>query len=485
MTVTPASGYLPDYTLFAPAFSPTSFPTLPELTLSEEEQTAITRLLSLNWTREKLAMRLSEAYYLGEQVVDNLRIAVPQELEFLREVLNWPALAVDPYVELHAVDGFRLLNGTDADTRLGDLWSLAGLNASLPLVITDALSLGRGWWMVGTGDDDLPKVTAESPLTISADWDLTGTKPVKALAQYWQDNRHHAVLMVPGKTTTVATNDQNEWEVVNRDEHDFAFVPLVRMPHMPRTSAREGRSAITQAIRSTTDSACRDLLALEVAREIYSVPGITLLGASEADFQNTDGTARSAWDAYITRFRAIERDEDGELPSIHQMQPYSPEVFTKLLDMRASRMSSMVAAPPQDLGLFSEGNPPSADAVEFQLRRRNSRGRLQQATFGQSVVEVLQMMLRFQNGGTLPPEFGRVEVDWHDLEEVPFATAAQGIQLLVAEGVIPATSDVTLRKAGFSAVERRRLAQDRADAAEEVVEVPVAPASGATTPTTG
>jgi hypothetical protein len=112
--------------------------------------------------------------------------------------------------------------------------------------------------------------------------------------------------MVPGKTTTIATNDKNEWVVVNRDEHDFDFVPLVRMPHMPRTNDRGGRSAITQAIRSTTDSACRDLLALEVAREIYSVPGITLLGAAEKEFQNSDGTPKSAWDAYITRVRALE-----------------------------------------------------------------------------------------------------------------------------------------------------------------------------------
>ena len=91
MTTTPQPFYPA-----VPAFPQVSFPTLPSLTLSASEQATITRLMSLNWTREKLAMRLSEAYYLGEQVVDNLRIAVPAELEFLREVLNWPALAVDP-----------------------------------------------------------------------------------------------------------------------------------------------------------------------------------------------------------------------------------------------------------------------------------------------------------------------------------------------------------------------------------------------------
>jgi hypothetical protein len=458
VTTTPQPYYPAD-----PAFSSISFPTLPSLVLSAAEQAVIGRLLSLNWTREKLAMRLSEAYYLGEQVVDNLRIAVPAELEFLREVLNWPALAVDPYVERHALDGFRLPNATDADERLGDMWALAGMDTALSLAVTDALSLGRGWFMVGTGDSDLPKVTVESPLNIAAEWDLTGTKPTAALVQYWSDGRHHASLMVPGKTTTIATNDKGEWVVAARDEHDFDFVPLVRMAHMPRTNARGGRSAITQAIRSTTDSACRDLLSLEVAREIYSVPGITLLGAAEKDFQASDGTPKSAWDAYITRVRALEvNPETGEAPTIHQMQVYDPSVFTKILDMRAARISSMVAAPPQDVGIYTEGNPPSADAVEFQEGRRNRRARLQQKmSLSPAVVEVVQMMLRFQNKGNLPPEFARMEADWVDLDETPLSVVAPALQLLISGGAIPATSDVTLRKAGFSAVERRRLAQDR------------------------
>jgi hypothetical protein len=143
------------------------------------------------------------------------------------------------------------------------------------------------------------------------------------------------------------------------------------------------------------------------------------------------------------------------------MQVYDPSVFTKILDMRAARISSMVAAPPQDVGIYTEGNPPSADAVEFQEGRRNRRARLQQKIRSPAVVEVVQMMLKFQNKGDLPPEFARMEADWIDLDETPLSVVAPALQLLISEGAIPATSDVTLRKAGFSAVERRRLAEDR------------------------
>jgi len=444
-------------------FPTLSFPTLPGLVLSKDERELVERLAAKQSAREG-AMRLSEAYYLGSQVIDNLRIAVPEELEFLRTIVGWPAFAVDPYVERLARDGFRLPGATDADAELADLADAVNLDGLLPLALTDALSLGRGYWLVGSPEErgDAPKVTVESPLNVAVEWDLTGTKPKAVWQAYFQGGRRHGALLLPKRTIHLVVDDNGVWKIVKRDEHDFDFVPLLRMPHMPRTNARGGRSAITAAIRSTTDSACRDLLDLEVAREIYSVPGITLLGAAEADFQNTDGTAKSAWEAYITRLRALERDENGDVPAIHQATVYDPSVFTKVIEMRASQMASMVAAPPQDLGLYTQGNPVSAEGAEAMERRRNRRAKLMQKQFGPDLVDVMKMVLRFQNKGVLPDKFRRMATDWADVDEIDFVSAADGISKLVDKGVLPATSDVTLKKAGFNAVQRQRLAQDRA-----------------------
>lgn len=440
-------------------------PMLPRLLLSDDERAMVERLNAKLVEREA-RMLLSEAYYLGAQVIDNLRIAVPKELEFLRTIVGWPALAVDPYVERLAVDGFRLPNATDADGGLADLATEINLDGLMPLAITDALSIGRGYWFVGspTEPGDVPDVTVESPMNVAVEWDLRGTTPLGAWTSYWRDGRRHGTLMMrdPGRTLHLAVNDKGTWELVDRDDHDFNFLPIVRMPHMPRTNARGGRSAITPAIRSTADSACRDLLALEVSREIYSVPGVTLLGAAESAFQNTDGTAKSAWQAYVTRFRALERDDDGNLPEIHQAQVYDPSVFTKVLDMRASQMASMVAAPPQDLGLYTQGNPTSADSGAVMEKRRNRRAKLMQKQFGPDAVSLMQMVLRFQNGGQLPAEFRRMTTDWVEVDEVAIGTASDAIAKQVSAGAVPATSDVTLKRLGYTAVERARLAQDRA-----------------------
>ncbi len=445
-----------------PGLPSLSIPSLPNLTLSDDEKNLLSRLQS-EALRCRDEMELSEAYYLGEQIIDNLRIAVPKELEFLRTIVGWGALAVDPYVERHAVDCFRLTDGTDADPYLSALWAENGLDAELPLAITDALSMGRGWWVVGSPLESggAPQITVESPLNLAAIWNLRGTEPEAVFHEYWADGRRHAALLVPNQTITLATNDKNEWEIVNRDEHDFGFVPVVRMANGARSNSRAGRSAINPALRSTIDGACRTLLGLEVSREIYSVPQRIILGAAESDFQKSDGTPKSAWETYITSTLGLERDENGDLPDIKQLQVYDPSTFTKLIENAASRAASIVLAPPQEIGLYTQGNPVSADAQNTSESRRNRRARSQQAAFGVPLARVMQYAAMFDNKGVLPDQLRGIAVDWISVKEDDFVGSADAISKLVAAGSIPATSDVTLKRAGFNAVERARLAQDR------------------------
>lgn len=445
-----------------PAFPVSSIPTLPSLNLSDAEKNTISRLQT-EALRCRGDMQLSEAYYLGEQIINNLRIAVPKELEFLRTIVGWGALAVDPYVERHAVDCFRLADGTDADPYLSQLWAQNGLDAELPLAVTDALSMGRAWWLVGSPLErgGAPQITVESPMNLAALWNIRGTEPEAIFHEYWSDGRRHAALLVPNQTVSLATDDKGQWEVVDRDVHDFGFVPAVRMANGARTSDRAGRSAITTALRSTIDGACRTLLGLEVAREIYSVPQMLLLGVTEEAFQKADGTPKSAWETYITHTLALERDENGDLPQIQQKTVYDPATFTKLIENAASRAASIVLAPPQEIGLYTQGNPVSAEAQNTSESRRNRRGLSQQAMFGVPLAKVMQYGAMFDNKGVLPDKFRSIAVDWVGLELLDLNTTADGLTKLISAGSIPATSDVTLKRAGFNAVERARLAQDR------------------------
>lgn len=445
-------------------FSTLSIPTLPSLELSEDEK-ALLQTLQSKGRADRAEMELSEAYYLGTQIVLNLRIAVPPEVEqVIRTIVGWAALGVDPYVERHSIDCWRLADGTDADEYLTSIADANGLDAELPVALTDALSLGRAYWMVGSPIEPggVPRITVESPLNTSVLWDLAGRSARAVLSEYRdeQDDKR-AVAMVPGKTLTIATNDRGEWVLVDRDNHDFDFVPLVRQPNRARASNRAGRSAITPALRSAIDSTCRTLLGLEVAREIYSAPRMILAGASEKDFQKPDGTPKKAWDTYISRVLGLERDDEGNVPELKQLTVYDPATFTKLVDNAAARAASEVLAPPQDIGLYSEGNPVSSEAWDAMEKRRNRRARSQQREAGVPLAEVMKMAVRFDNKGELPVEYRRLMVDWEPVDDPGIAVVSDAVTKQIAAGSVPATSDVTLKKLGWNAVERRRLEQDR------------------------
>lgn len=443
-------------------FSTATTPTMPLLGLNESEQQLIVKLQHAG-VRERAEMALSEAYYLGNQIIQNLRIAVPKELEFLRTIVGWPAVAVDPLVERLSVDGFRVADSTDADSYLGDLWELNNGPMEQSLAFTDALSMRCAYWSVGSPREagDPPVITVDSPLSTSVLWDLRGIDARAALSEYYDGEQRRGVLMVPGKSVHLAVDDSGAWAVADRDEHDFDFVPVVRMVNRPRTRNRNGASEITAALESLVDSAARTLLGLEVSREIYSVPQKIILGYTEDAFVKTDGTPKSAWETYITKTLGLERDENGDLPDIKQLQPYDPSVFTKLIEMYAAQAAGLMGAVPQDLGLYTDGNPTSAEAAQVSESRRDRRAMLRQAMFGGSLAKVIQYAVRFDNQGKLPDTYRRLSVDWHDVKlESPVATS-DAITKQIAAGAIPATSDVTLKRLGYTAIERRRLEQDR------------------------
>lgn len=469
---------------FMNSFSRLSIPNLPLLGLSESEQQTIQTLQS-KAVSDRHQMRLTEAYYLGEQVIANLRIAVPKELEFLRTIVGWPAMAVDPYVNRLALDCFRLPTATDGDQAIADIMSANGFEAEQALAFTDALSMGRAYWSVGSPleRDGAPLVTVDSPLNMSVLWDLRGLTPRAAMQEYKDGDQTRGALLLPRQTIHLATDDKGQWVIVDRDEHDFDFVPVVRMAHRPRSSNRNGHSAITAAMMSLTDAACRTLLGLEVARELYSVPQRALLGATEAAFQNADGSPKAAWDTYITRILAIERDENGDLPELKQLVAYDPATFTKLLDWYASSMSGLVNAPPQNMGLYTQGNPASADSVVAMNSERDLSAVQMQKQFGPDLVKVAQMTMRFTNGGVLPEQYRSLASDWNPVTLPTPGVTSDAITKQIAAGSVPATSDVTLKRLGYSAVERRRLEQDRKR--EDGRQVAKALASSLTVPTEG
>lgn len=469
-----------------PTFAPVSFPALPALTLTDREKDLIGRMTQRRQADEH-DLLLENAYYMGEQIVENLKIAIPEDLaKKLRTIVGWPRIAVDPYVERMGVDGFRLPGETDINSDLADLWAENDCATEQSMAFTDALAMRRSYWLVGSAPEPggAPRVTVESPLNMTVLWDSTGRIPAAAWQTFHVDETPHATLLLPEQTIEVEADSRGQWVVVNRDQHGYGRVSVTRMANNPRTYARNGFSEITPELMSIVDSACRTLLGLEVARELYSVPKHLILGATEADFQDPTGATRTAWETYITRLLAFERDENGDVPDVKQLTAYDPTVYTKLIEMYASQAAGILAAVPQDLGLYTDGNPTSAEAAAVYEGRRDRRARRKQTQWSGSIVAVMQEAMRYQNGGDLPAQFRRIAVDWADVS-LPTPTATtDAVTKQITAGAVPPVSDVTLKRLGYNAVERAQLAQDREAAASDSLlrDIATSLATGQATP---
>lgn len=436
------------------------------LELSDDEQRLVTGL-SQKLSVQSMYVIGRYLYYDGNQLVQNLGISVPQVLAGVRTVVDWPRICVDRLVERASeIDGFRLPGATDVDSELTELWQANDLDAEFPLVQQDSLVGGRGYMIVGSPDTpgDAPLVTVESPLNLAMIWDPRTRRVQAAYQAYEVGGDYKAALYLPDVTIEMSRSESSQWVVDRRDEHNFGQVPVVRFPNRSRSSDREGRSQITAAVMSTTDSACRSLLGMEIAREVYSVPHLAVLGASESDFVGADGQAKTALQMAMTQFLAFERDENGELPVLQQIKAFDPAVFTKIIDNGAQRMSAYTGFPPSYFGETSTANPASADAIRVGLDGVSRAAAKVQLQSSSNLRTVAQLMWRFAHrGDPLPDEMRRLAVDWVDVSTPTPASDADAVSKQVSAGILPPQSDVTLRRLRYTALERARIQQDWAN----------------------
>jgi hypothetical protein len=69
-------------------------PTLPLLTLSDDELQVLTMLRS-DLSSARFKLELLDAYFNGEQLVRDLKISIPPQLEGLHTVIGWPRIGVE------------------------------------------------------------------------------------------------------------------------------------------------------------------------------------------------------------------------------------------------------------------------------------------------------------------------------------------------------------------------------------------------------
>ncbi len=435
---------------------------LPMVRLSDDEDALVRRLASVVESK-RYQLELRDAYYRGTARVQDLGISIPPQMRNLHTTTGWPRVAIDALAHRLHVDGFRYPDSNDVDLDLQEMWLGNDLDAEHQLSILDALVFGCSYVCVGspvtgpTAIDTPPLITIESPLDIAVEWDARTRTITAALRLFGFEGSRQATAYLNGSTVSLI-QAAGGWTVVDRDDHGLQPL-IVRIPNRPRSYDRDGASEITPEIMSITDAASRTLLGLAVAGEFYSAPQRYILGADESSFQAADGTAKTAWETYLGRVLALERDAEGNIPTVGQFAAYDPSAFTKVLDSYAQRISALTGLPPYMLG-FATANPTSADAIrssESELARRADH---KAEMFGKGWRDVMKLAILVRDG-QLPDSADKIRTVWASTSTATIAATTDAIFKQVSMGYLPATSDVTGEALGYTALQRERIEADR------------------------
>lgn len=443
-------------------------PELP-LTFLSDDELALINMLRADMLRDRVWLQLRDAYFNGEQLVRDLGISIPPQLKSLHTVIGWPRVGVESLEERLDLEAFRWADGSDA-SELAEIADANDLFDESSLAHLDALVYGREYLAIGSGDcgtpDCPPLISAESPLDMTVMWDARIRMSTAALRECAADTfvesgpeERMLVLYLPDQTVMAMPTASGGWEVVDRDIHNLGVVPVVRMANRQRTADRVGRSEITPEVMSITDAACRRLMGMEVAAEFFGAPQRYILGASESAFQDAEGNPLDAWSTYIGRMLGLERDENGDIPTVGQFPAHDPSSMTKIIDLYARIMSAQFGLPPHMLG-YTTDNPASADAIRSTEAKLVKRSERRIRRFGAAWQQAMRLALWVRDGEP-PDKTRRIETVWRNPATPTVAAQVDATVKLVQAGVLPADSDVTLEMAGFTEMQRQRIAADR------------------------
>lgn len=453
------------------------------MSLSSEES-AIAAVLSKRLAEYDIKNAANLAYYEGKNKLKDLRISIPPQLAGVETVVGWARTAVQVLEERLEFEGWH--NGDEYG--LNTMYRLNNLDSDGSLVHNDALVFGVGYVVVGAGNsgEPTPLITVEPPSKMTSIWDLRRRR-VETAMLVDRDEK--------GKPTTgvIFTSDANitvgysngDWIEIERDEHRLGRVLVAQMINQPSAGSSQGRSEITRAVKYLIDSAMRTFLGAEVSREFYSAPQRYVLGAREDLFQDEDGNPLNSWSVIQGRLLGVPyNEEDSQMPQVGQFSANSPEPYMSYIRALATQLAAETAIPPTYLG-FQTDNPSSADAIRQMEARLVKRAERRQRQFGNAWTEVARLSYLVANDtATLPEGFESVRPVWRDASTPTRAAAADEVTKLIAAGVLPATSEITLQRIGLSESDRQVLREEIKNAQATNLIGQLAQAAGAVTRTT-
>lgn len=426
---------------------------------------------------------LRTSYYDGKRVAKLIGNVIPPQYENIGLALGWAAKGVDGLGRRCNLDSMVWPDGDLTSIGMNELEESNFLMSEMSQGRTDALIHGVSYLITTKGDtsDGEPAALVHSKDALNAygQWNSRRRRLDNLLSV---TSRHEGkitgfVLYLDGLTIN-ADKAGSTWKV-ERSEHSWG-VPVDPLVYRPRGSRRMGRSRITRPVMSHQDSALRALVRLEAHMDIYTIPKLIMLGASEDIFKNADGSTKASWQVALGRVFGIPDDEDAtagnERADVKQFDAQSPASHLSQLNALAKLMARETDLPDSDFALTDMANPTSEGS--YSASRENLIAEAEGAMDDWSVPirRTVNRALAIQNGfDTVPDAWRSIETKWRSPIYLSKSAAADAGAKQVSAIPWLAETEIGLELMGLDDQQIRRAMADKRRQAGRAVVAALAP----------
>lgn len=370
-----------------------------------------------------------ESYYEGTARLDALGVNLPPQVRVLEQIAPFPKLSIDVLSEVLVPEGFILGDDEKAPRLLGRFWQANDMDTQVRLAIVEALVQGVAYWIVGPGDKQSPRITAENGVGVAVERDHFGNV-AEGIKRYKVGDRVLAAHYLPG-VNHYYEHTPNGWARIDELRTGASRPAIVPMLNRARLRDITGRSELLE-ILTPTDAASRTLTGLQISQELLAMPVRYVFGKGLETMRDPSGNPVDKIQAYMNRFiTGPEGASAGQIPGADLRSII--EAYT----LYAKSVSSITGIPPAMLGITSD-NPSSAEAMRVAKDRLITRAEAKASMFGDALEDVARLALEVQ--GALPEDHALLELRWRD-PATPSESAMRASLLQAhAQGVISATT---------------------------------------------
>ena len=428
--------------------------------LPDEDQDQLNELVEV-WKRKLVRNRNKKTYYDQKNVMKDLGISIPPALKNMECALGWPAKSVDMLSVRSRFDGFVLPG--DEDVGINDIFSDNNFGVLYRQATTSELIHSCAFITVskgGPGDPDVV-LSAYDAETAAALWDSRRKKIKCGMTIVEVDPKTrkptHINLYTQAAIIELYCGGSGIWSG-DYKAHKQGRPLMEPMVYRPTLDRPFGKSRISRAVMSITDSAVRTAVRTEISSEFFTSPQKYIMGADPQLFANN-----SKWEAYMGSFFAVSKDEDGDVPSVGQFPQASMQPHMDYMRSLAAQFAGETGIPISSLGVIHD-NPASAEAIYAAKEDLIIEAEGLNETNGMALRNIGLLVAAIAGNTTvdsLPDEVKKIQPRFRN-PAIP-SVVSQSDAIIKQVSAIPwiAESQVALEELGYTESQITRLLSDK------------------------